>query len=182
MFSRLLILAALLPLLCAMPAPVAAQGMCPQCDLPPGCRGQGNNKPKKNIDCTPVSVDIESGLDFGRLVLIGDGVGQVIIDLNTGQKTTVGNINDLGGMAFKGVARISGKANSPVTIILPSSIIMTDAAGGEAQLTELRTDMPLVTYLDGAGQLEFSFTGNLKTDNPIGGNLRGRIPISVQYN
>ncbi len=181
MFFRLLTLAVFLPLLCAVPTPVAAQGMCQQCDLPPGCRGN-NNKPKKNKDCTPVSVSIESDLDFGRLVLIGDGVGQVIIDLNTGQKTTTGNINDLGGIAFKGVARITGKANSPITIILPSSIVMTDASGAQAELTELRTDMPLVSYLDGAGQLEFSFTGNLKTDNPIGGNLRGRIPISVQYN
>ncbi len=181
MFSRLIILAAFLPLLSTMPASVAAQGMCPRCDLPPGCRGN-NPKPNKNKDCTPVSVNIESDLDFGRLVLLGDGVGQVIIDLNTGQKTTSGNINDLGGMAFKGVARISGKANSPIQIILPGSISMTDASGSQAELTELRTDMPLVAYLDGSGQLEFSFTGSLKTDNPIGGNLRGRIPISVQYN
>ncbi|WP_336985715.1 DUF4402 domain-containing protein [Altererythrobacter aquiaggeris] len=178
------LLAAALPLTLAPSVPVAAQGICTNCDLPPACRGVGNgrDKPNQKKDCRPVNLDIESNLDFGRLVLIGDGVGQVVLDLKTGEKRTTGGIGDLGGMAFQGKARITGVPNTAIRIELPASIIMTDGAGAEAQLSELQTDMPLVGYLDGNGELEFQFTGKLKTDSPIGGNLRGRIPIRVQYN
>lgn len=160
-----------------LPGPLAAKGgNCKNCDLPPTCRGSGSGQAKNCID-----LQIESDIQFGRLVLIGDGVGQVLIDLDTGRKVITGRIGDLGGMAFEGRARIQGSPSSPVRIDFPPSITMSDGAGATATLRDFATNLPPIAYLDGNGQLEFRFTGKLYTNSPIGGKMRGRIPISVDY-
>ena len=49
-------------------------------------------------------------------------------------------------------------------------------------LTELTTDLPGWPVLDASGTLEFSFGGRIEVRGSGGGNFRGRIPISVDYN
>lgn len=163
----------------AMPASVSAQGTCARCTLPPGDRGNGNDG---NNGQGQVSLSIQSDIDFGRLVLIGSGVGQVLLDLQTGAKQTVGNINDLGGISFSGHAIVTGKPLKTINISFPASITMSDGTGAAAELTDFRTDLPPAPVLGASGTMEFHFTGTLRTSSPVGGNLRGRIPIRVAYN
>lgn len=176
-------------------APAFAQGNCPNCDLPPGCRGNGNNKDKGNgngnafgrPDCERLDVTIESDLDFGRLVLLGDGDARVVLDLFSGAKTIVGDADDLGGMPFTGSVIVTGAPFQQVAINLPSQVEMRDqtngSGGGEAQIREFVMDTAPFSTLDADGRLEFKFSGTLVlgSEQAAAGKLRGRIPISVEY-
>jgi len=186
MFRLATLLVAAMSLAIPVDAPLRAQGQCPNCDLPPGCRGNGNgngNGRGNQRNCQTLEISIDADIDFGRLVLIGDGEGKVLLDLNSGRKSTSGNIDDLGGIAITGVARITGAPNEPVRIFLPTNITMSDTGGSEAELRDLVTDLPALPMLDMDGQLEFRFAGTLVTgaETARGGKLRGRIPISVEY-
>lgn len=165
-----------------------AQGRCDQCDLPPGCRGNGNTQGQGNgradrPQCQRIDVTIEADLDYGRLVLVGDGVGSVLIDLESGTKITSGGIDDLGGFALAGRATIVGAPNQLVTLSLPRRVTMSDPAGGQAELRDFATDLPPLVRLDGNGRLQFQFTARLVTSAQTarGGTLRARFPIDVQY-
>lgn len=166
-----------------------AQGNCPNCDLPPGCRGNGNQNGNgngngnKKRNCQRITITIESDIDFGRMVLLGDGESRVILDLATGQKTLIGDIDDLGGMPITGRAVITGAPFEPILIDLPSEIAMRDPNGGDARLRDFVTDLTGFPRLDDGGRLTFNFSGTLviDADTNASGNLRGRVPITVQY-
>ena len=100
------------PALVGMGDALRAQGNCPNCDLPPGCRGNGNQNGNGNgnrdRNCQRIAITIESDVDFGRLVLLGAGGARVLLDLNSGQKTVFGEIDDLGGMPITGRALVTG--------------------------------------------------------------------------
>ncbi len=185
MSRRAALLAAALSLAIPAPAAVWAQGACENCDLPPGCRGKGNQKPNRpnGRNCQRVQISIESDVDFGRLVLLGKGEGRVALDLNTGEKRLIGDIDDLGGIAVSGRAVITGAPLEEVRIDLPTEVSMRDPSGGEATMRDLVTNLPALPQLDIDGRLEFRFSGTLviaaNTDGA--GKLRGRVPISVQY-
>lgn len=151
---------------------------------PPGCINSGVPAKNKNCNGEPVALTVQSNIDFGRLVLVGDGVGHVVLDLSSGSKLVFGGLDDLGGFAVKGQALVTGAPNRVIVVDMPTSITMADPAGGQAQLRDIVTNIPSLPVLDGNGQMVFEFSGTLYTDSAtaLGGTLRGRIPISVQYN
>lgn len=170
-------------LLAFLPAePVAAQGQCNFCETNPPPNGDGGGRPK-NGNNIQIDLAIESDINFGRLVMIGDGIGRVLMDLQTGTKTVVGNLDDLGGIAVQGRAIIRGQPAKTIRVDFPTNIIMRDPAGGQAELRDFISDLGPLPKLDAAGTLEFRFTGTLYTDVAvaIGGNLRGRVLIQVAY-
>lgn len=165
-FFRLLWIAAM-PLL---PAPAVAQVACTLC--------QSSNQPEDQ----PLIIEIFSDLVFSRLALTGGGQASAEIDAQSGRKTTQGGLINLGGESVQGRGRIVGTPGRPVRLTLPSGVTMTSATGGTAELTDFATDLPAWPVLDASGTLEFSFGGKLKISGTLGGNLRGRIPITVDYN
>ena len=171
----------------ALPAhhAVQAQGNCPNCDLPPGCRGNGNQKPGKppKRNCQTLDIQIESDIDFGRVVMLNSSGGRVILDLSTGEKHVIGELDDLGGMPITGQASITGAPFEPLRIDLPTSVTLRDTTGGGAQVRDFVTDLSPAPRLDANGQLSFRFSGTLVIDASTAatGKLRGRIPISVEY-
>jgi hypothetical protein len=178
-----------LAMLAVLPAePVAAQGKCSFCDTNPPPKGEGGGRPNNgngngNGNNAAIELAIESEINFGRLVMIGDGVGRVLVDLQTGAKTVTGNLDDLGGVAVQGRAIIRGTPLRAIQVSFPTNVIMRDPAGGQAELRDFVNDLGLLPRLDSTGTLEFRFTGTLYTDVAvaIGGNLRGRVPIQVNY-
>ncbi len=168
-----------------VPSPARAQGNCPNCDLPPGCRGNGNQKPKKNgtRNCQTLNLTIESDIDFGRIVVLRNGTGRVLMDLATGERIVIGDIDDLGGVPITGRATVTGAPFEALRIILPTRVPMRDATGGEAQIDDFVTDLPALPTLDSTGQISFRFSGTLVVDGQTSatGQLRGRVPISVEY-
>lgn len=129
----------------------------------------------------PLSIEIESGIQFGRIALRGTGNGVAHIDPQTGQTRTDGNMIDLGGATYQGRARVTGEPLRPVRIDLPASVLLRSSDGGEARLSDFVTDLPAVAMLDANGVLEFSFGARLTSQGARGGNFRGRIQINVDY-
>ena len=162
-----------------------AQGNCENCDLPPGCRGVGNQKPGKNNgrDCRRLDITIQSDIDFGRVVLLGHGEGRIVLDLTTGEKRLIGDVDDLGGVPITGRAMVTGAPFEAVEIDFPNEVDMRDPTGGSARIRDFETDLPGYPTLDANGQLEFRFSGTLviEANTNASGNLRGRVPISVEY-
>lgn len=150
---------------------------------PPACTSGSGNAANQNPNCIDIALTIESDIDFGRLVLLGDGIGQVWLDLATGQRYITGSLDAAGGMPVTGRAVVNGAPLSTIRVELPDAIVMADPAGGQAELHDFRTNLPAAPMLDSTGQLQFTFSGTLRTGTgvAIGGRLRGRVPITVSY-
>ena len=129
----------------------------------------------------PLSIEIESGIRFGRLALRGQAEGGAAIDPQTGTNRVDGNMIDLGGASYQGRARVTGEPLRPVRIELPSSVLLRSSDGGEARLSDFVTDLPPGAILDANGVLEFSFGARLSSQGAQGGDFRGRILIRVDY-
>jgi hypothetical protein len=164
---RLALIAALL--LCA---PAAAQDSCRL------CYAQGGAAPGER----PLTIEIWTDLNFSKLALTGRTGGSAELSASGGAKQTTGDLIDLGGISVSGHGRITGVPLREVRIDLPDRVDMTTADDGHAQLTQFTTDLPAHPALNANGELEFSFGARLVLSGGRGGNYRGRIPISVDYN
>ncbi|MDJ0978996.1 MAG: DUF4402 domain-containing protein [Erythrobacter sp.] len=171
----------------ATPAPSAlrAQGACEDCDVPPACR---EDAPESILrlrarNCQKLSVAIESDVDFGRVVVLKNGEGRVLLDLETGERKLLGDLENLGGVPITGRATVTGAPLERLRITLPTRVSMRDTSGGEAEISEFVTDLPALPTLDANGQLTFRFSGTLVLSAKMeaSGRLRGRVPISVEY-
>lgn len=129
----------------------------------------------------PLSIEIQSGIEFGRMALRNSGTGAAQIDPQTGQTRVDSNMIDLGGATYQGRARVTGEPLRPVRIELPATVVLRSADGGEARLSDFVTDLPSVAMLDANGVLEFAFGARLTSAGARGGELRGRIRITVDY-
>ncbi len=129
----------------------------------------------------PLRIEIESGIRFSRLALLGKADGEARIDPRTGEKQVGPNMIDLGGMSFHGQVRVTGEPHRPVRIELPPRVILRSPDGAEATLSDFVTDVRGAAILDENGALSFSFGARLSSKGGRGGNFRGRIPIRVDY-
>ena len=129
----------------------------------------------------PLSIQIESGIQFGRMALSGTGGGAAQIDPQTGQASVDKGMIDLGGATYQGRARVTGEPLRPVRIELPATVLLRSSDGAEARLSEFVTDLPPVAMLDANGVLEFAFGARLTSNGARGGDFRGRIRITVDY-
>lgn len=129
----------------------------------------------------PLTIAIESGIQFSMLGLRGKYDGDAAIDPQTGQKRVGPQMIDLGGMAFQGKAKVTGDPLRPVRIDMPPSVTLRSPSGDVAELTDFRTDLNGVALLDANGELVFNFGATLTSKEAAGGNFRGRIPIRVEY-
>lgn len=156
-------------------APAAADSACETCvDAQPAAEIFEREE-------RPLSIEIESGLRFGRLALRGHGDGAARVDPATGENRVESNMIDLGGASFQGRARVVGEPLRPVRIELPSTVLLRSADGAEARLSDFVTDLPPVAMLDENGVLEFAFGARLTSKGARGGDFRGRIRIRVDY-
>jgi hypothetical protein len=172
---RLAVLAAHLSLAAAsllVAAPAPAQDDCRLCFADtantPGAR--------------PLAIEIWADLNFSKLALTGRSGGAAELDPASGAKRTSGELIDLGGLPINGHGRITGEPFREISITLPQRVMMTAPDGGHGELTNFVTSLPPHPALDGNGILEFTFGARLELGSNRGGNLRGRIPISVDYN
>ena len=133
----------------------------------------------KREDARPLTIDIETALDFSRAAGTGNG-GSIAIDERTGARQVAG-LTDLGGFAIKGSVRLTGEPFRHVRVSLPLSARLLSPDGSSAEAVDLRTDLPPDPMLDGAGELRFSFGGRLIVSGNAAGEFRGRIPIVADY-
>lgn len=164
---------ALLPalLLFLVPHAAGAQDACRLCYSDPGA-APGER---------PLQLEIFADLAFSKLAQTGQGGGSATLGPEGGKQTS-GGIIDLGGMAVGGHGRISGEPGRAVRVDLPDRVPMSAGSGGEAELSQFTTSLPARPVLGPDGTLEFSFGARLVVKGKGGGNYRGRIPITVDYN
>lgn len=128
-----------------------------------------------------MTIEIEAGLDFSRLIRTKGADGAARIDPQTGERETSGGLANLGGMALKGTARVTGEPLAPLRITLPEQIEMRSTTGAIAEVVELHTDLPPAPILGADGKLTFSFGGKLTVKGAVSGAFRGNIRISADY-
>jgi hypothetical protein len=155
----------------ATSSPAGAQ--CRLCDDPTTARPTDG----PNGD---VQLQIETGLNFDRLILSGAGAGAATIRAD-GSNGAEGAVIDLGPRAMVGIALVHGEAGRAVRVELPHRIELYSLSGGRITLDDVASDLPAAPRLDSAGNLSFRFGGRLIVTGDADGQFRGDLPITVEY-
>lgn len=173
--SRSLLLVPVLALAVGMSTvpvmPAAAQ--CRLCDTPTTSRDDSSAD-------GPVSLEIETSLDFDRLILLGAGDGTATL-LPDGSRSVSGAVSAISGRAMVGSAIVRGEAGRAVRVELPKRIELHSLSGGRITIEDIVSDLPSIARLDPAGALAFRFGGRLKVSGDAEGDYRGDVPITVEY-
>jgi uncharacterized protein DUF4402 len=172
--GRLQLLAALIAGLAAVVAtssPTNAQ--CRLCDQPTA------DRPPDSAD-GDVQLQIESGLNFDRLIISGSGSGAATIRPD-GANSAEGAVLEISPRAMVGTVLVHGEANRSVRVELPRRIELYSLSGGRITLDDVITDLSGTPRLDAAGNLSFRFGGRLIVTGDTDGQYRGDLPITVEY-
>jgi hypothetical protein len=166
-----LVLAAAIAAFAALPGAASAQ--CRLCDSP--TTGPEETKPADQI-----RLEVETNLNFDRLILFGEGEGSAVIRPD-GSSAAAGAVADIGSRAMVGTANVHGEPGRAVRIDLPHQIDLYSIGGGRIRFEDVVSDLPAVPRLDSAGNLSFRFGGTLKITGDADGAYRGDLPITVEY-
>lgn len=159
-----------------LPVPAAAPAQCQLCPA-----GGGNAPAAIGDSLFPISVTVETELDFSRMVIATTSSGSAQIDPLTGARTVSGGLSALGGIPVRGTVRVAGRPLRRLRVSMPAQVQLTAPGGGSADLVDLRTDLSGSPQLGLLGTLEFRFGGTLRVPAGEAGDYRGRIPIEVDY-
>ena len=171
MTGRFIVLVAL----ALIAAPALPQDAIAPCRLCNSQDEEGSAKPK-----APVSLDVETSLDFDRLILAGSGEGSAELSPD-GSRSVSGSITAISARAMVGEAIIRGEAGRMVRVTLPERIELFGLSGGSIRLDSIESDLPPMPRLDAEGRLSFRFGGVLRVTGEADGEFRGDVPIDVEY-
>lgn len=152
-------------------APLGAQ--CRLCDQPTSERA--DDRPNDNLQ-----LQIETNLNFDRLILSGEGKGAVTIRPD-GSSGAEGIVAEVGPRAMVGTVLVHGDPGRAVRVDLPRRIELYSIGGGRMTLDDVGSDLPATPRLDAAGKLSFRFGGRLLVSGDADGQYRGDVPITVEY-
>jgi hypothetical protein len=150
-----------------------ARGQCRLCDAPTTALSQSSGG-------DPIELEIETSLDFDRLILNGTGQGAAVIRPD-GSSAAQGAAVEVSPRAMVGTATIHGVAGRAVRVELPRRIDLFSVSGGEIAVDEIVSDLQSLPRLDSAGNLAFRFGGRVTVTGDSQGDYRGEIPITVEY-
>ena len=164
-------------LLAACAAAVAglspARGQCRLCDKPTTALSQ-------SPDGDGLDLEIETNLDFGHLILAGQGNGTAMIRPD-GSSAAEGALAPVSAGALVGTAAIHGTPGRAVRVELPRTIQLYSLGGGQLRVDNVVSDLPSLPRLDSAGRLTFRFGGRVTVTGDSEGDYRGDMPITVEY-
>jgi hypothetical protein len=168
--SRALLLAAFAA---AVVGSLPARGQCRLCKTP-------TTALSRSPDGDGIELEIESSLDFGRLILAGEGQGAATIRPD-GSNAAQGALSQVSARAMVGSASIHGTPGRAVRVELPRRIELFSVSGGRITLDAVVSDLPSLPRLDSAGNLTFRFGGRVTISGDSDGDYRGDMPITVEY-
>ncbi len=168
--SRALLLAALTAAAAGLSP---ARGQCRLCSTPSTALTQG---PEDD----GIALEIQTSLDFGRLILGGPGQGAAVVRPD-GSSAAQGALTNVSARAMVGSAVIHGGAGRAVRIELPHRIDLYSVSGGHITVDDVVSDLPSMPRLDSAGNLTFRFGGRVTVTGDSEGDYRGEMPITVEY-
>jgi hypothetical protein len=128
----------------------------------------------------PIKLEVETSLDFDRLVLLGAGQGAALLRPD-GSGAANGIVAELGPRAMVGSVVVQGEPGRAIRVDLPQRIVLYSASGGTISFDEVASDLPALPRLDPAGKLRFRFGGRVRVQGDSEGAYRGDLPISVDY-
>lgn len=155
------------------PAIPAARAQCRLC-------GQPSTAPDSSPSDSRIDLQVEAGLDFDQLVVLGRGDGSATLGPD-GTREVSGTIEALSGRAMVGQARIHGEPNRAVRVELPQRIQLYSTGGGQISIDRIITDLPSLPRLDSGGNLSFRFGGRVRVSGNEEGEFRGDLPITAEY-
>ena len=167
------ILALLLALVAIEAGDPPASAQCRLCDVPTTASPQA-------APSDDVQLQIETNLNFDRLILSGPGNGAATIRPD-GSSGAEGSVAQLGPRAMVGTVLVHGQANRALRVDLPRRIELYSASGGRITLDDVTSDLNGAPRLDAAGNLSFRFGGRLILTGDADGQYRGDLSITVDY-
>ena len=150
-----------------------ARGQCRLCDTPTTALANP-------AESDAIELEIETSLDFGRLILAGEGQGAAVVRPD-GSKGAEGALSDVSPRAMVGTAAIHGAAGRAVRVELPRRIDLYSVSGGRITVDDVASDLASLPRLDSAGNLTFRFGGRVTVRGDSEGEYRGEMPITVEY-
>lgn len=134
----------------------------------------------KDKPATPVSLTVETKLDFGQIILASSGEGSAQLAPD-GARNVSGSVTAISARAMLGEIVIQGEPGRAIRIELPKHIDLFGLSGGSIRLESIRSDLPPMPRLDGNGRLSFRFGGVVRVPGDFDGEFRGDVPIDVEY-
>jgi len=169
------LLAATLALVAALSLTDAreAQAQCRLCDQPTTDRPESSTS-------DDVQLQIETNLNFDRLILTGPGNGAATIRPD-GSSGAEGSVAQVGPRAMVGTVLVHGQPGRAVRVQLPRRIELYSLSGARITLDDVASDVSAAPRLDAAGNLSFRFGGRLILSGDADGQYRGDLPVTVEY-
>ena len=152
---------------------IPARGQCRLCSKP-------TTSLSPSLENDGIDLQIETSLDFGRLILGSDGQGAAVVRPD-GTTSAQGALAGVSARAMVGTALVHGAAGRAVRVELPQRIELYSVSGARITLDQLVSDLPSIPRLDSAGNLTFRFGGRVTVSGNSEGSYRGDMPITVEY-
>jgi hypothetical protein len=149
-----------------------ASAQCRLCQTP-------TTTPAQDPTTDDVRLEIETDLDFDRLIIGGAGGGDATLRPD-GSTSATGSI-DMGPRARVATVIVHGQPGRAVRIDVPRRIDLFSLEGGRLTFDEVVTDAASLPKLDTAGKLTFHVGGRLRFMGSEDGDYRGDLPITVEY-
>jgi hypothetical protein len=127
-----------------------------------------------------IDLEIQTSLDFGRLILSGQGNGAAVLRPD-GSNAAEGALTGVSSRAMIGSAVIHGEPGRAVRVELPPRIELYSVSGGRITVDQLVSDLSSLPRLDSAGNLTFRFGGRVTVTGNSEGDYHGNMPITVEY-
>jgi hypothetical protein len=127
-----------------------------------------------------ITLEIESGINFDRLVLLGAGNGAAVIRPD-GSNVAEGAVTNVSGRAMVGSAVVRGEPGRTVRVELPRRIELYSRGGSRISFEDVTSDLPSLPRLDASGTLTFRFGGRVTISGDADGQFRGDLSITVEY-
>lgn len=153
-------------------APSIAQAQCRLCAVP--------SPDAEAAKTPPVQLQVETSLDFDRLVLGSSGTGSAVLAPD-GSHRTSGSVLTLGARAMVGTVTVHGEPGRAIQVSLPHSISLYGWTGGEMRLDSILSDLPSLPRIGANGSLTFRFGGELHVSGDADGRYRGEFQVDVDY-
>jgi hypothetical protein len=127
-----------------------------------------------------MSLEVETSLDFDRIVLVSQTGGSARIGAD-GSQSARGTISGLSGRATVGTVVIRGEPGRHIRVEIPESMELSALNGNRIKLLRIITNLGPSPRLDSTGRLTFNFGGELAISGNAEGDYRGDVPITVEY-
>ncbi|MDL2339763.1 MAG: DUF4402 domain-containing protein [Pseudomonadota bacterium] len=151
----------------------AAADNCVLCGITPG-------EPGRTDESAPLEIELETTLDFDRVIVGGNGAGSVRL-MPDGSSAASGAAELPSGRARIGRIIIHGEPNRAIYVDFPKSIELIGMKGTIVSVSALVTDLPDNPKLDSRGELAIDFGGELTVSGEADGDFRGNLLVRADY-